>query len=97
MLDCKETSTKRVYNCTSTTKSVWLKVFDTTDFVVKQYLEQCNKKLTEKYIELSQGVCTNGNAFSSIHCKIDGVDPFAEERAAVGTVDMRTITVDSKV
>lgn len=53
MLDCKETSTKRVYNCTSTTKSVWLKVFDTTDFVVKQYLEQCNKKLTEKYIELS--------------------------------------------
>ncbi|KAM7458249.1 hypothetical protein BLSTO_00989 [Blastocystis sp. subtype 1] len=83
ILSCKETSTKRVYNCTSTTKSVWLKAFDMTDYTVKQYLEHCNKKLNKKYVELSK-----------IHCKIDGVDPFAMERATVGTVEMRTITVD---
>lgn len=38
--------------------------------------------------------CADRNAISKIHCKIDGVDPFAKERATVGTVEMRTITVD---
>ena len=53
ILSCKETSTKRVYNCTSTTKSVWLKAFEITDYTVKQNLEHCNKKLNKKYVELS--------------------------------------------
>ena len=62
ILSCKETSTKRVYYCTSTTRSVWVKVFDLSDTTVKQYLEQCSKKLSEKYIDVSYALRAGDDA-----------------------------------
>lgn len=53
VLKCKKTDVKRKYDCVSTTKSVWIKVFDTTDYVMQQYLAKCNNKMAEKYIDIS--------------------------------------------
>lgn len=53
MLKCKKTDVKRKFNCVSTTKSIWIKVFDASDYVMQQYLTLCNNKMAEKYIDIS--------------------------------------------
>ncbi|KNB45847.1 hypothetical protein JH06_0523 [Blastocystis sp. subtype 4] len=83
VLKCKKTDVKRKYDCVSTTKSVWIKVFDTTDYVMQQYLAKCNNKMAEKYIDISK-----------LSCLIDGVDPFASERSKIKETQTRTIEVD---
>ena len=53
ILKCSKTDVKGLFNCESTTKSVWIKVFDTTDQYVQQLLELCNNKMADKYIDIS--------------------------------------------
>lgn len=53
MLKCKKTSEKRKFNCVSTIKSVWIKVFDMNDYVMQQYVEHCSKDMNSKYVDIS--------------------------------------------
>ena len=53
VLKCKKTSEKRKFDCVSTIKSVWIKVFDMNDYVMQQYVEHCNKDMNSKYVDIS--------------------------------------------
>ena len=83
VLKCKKTSEKRKFDCVSTIKSVWIKVFDMDDYVMQQYVEHCNKDMNTKYIDISK-----------VSCSINGQDPFAAERKKIKETQERVIRVD---
>ncbi|CBK21576.2 uncharacterized protein [Blastocystis hominis] len=83
-LKCQKTAVKGDWSCVSTTSSVWVKGFDMSDYVVQHMVNNCHRNIAKKYVNIAK-----------LSCVIDGVDIFAEERANVGKVEYRNITVTS--
>ena len=52
-LDCKKTQVKGDWSCVSTTASVWVKGFDLDDYAVQYMINNCNKNIGKKYVNIA--------------------------------------------